>query len=297
MNHLISTETIAFLTDRRASQRSPRTLQYYANELHYFAAYCASQTSPHIEDLTPTLIRQYLIHLSQTRNPGGLHAAYRAIKAFLNWWTTELDDPAYKNPITKVTPPKPSKEPLPGIPMEHVRALLLTCDRKTPLGQRDRSIITTLIDTGIRKEELVSLNLSDLDPKTGALHIQHGKGDKPRTVYLGAKALRELHRYLRNRPDPLPHQPLYTNQQNTRLTGAGLRQVIRRHADLAHIPQPGLHDFRRTYALESLRNGIDIVTLMHLMGHTTTTILLRYLKLVERDLQTGHARSSPADTL
>jgi integrase/recombinase XerD len=296
-NHLISNEIIAFLIDRQARKLSPRTLQFYEDELRYFNRFTLVSSSPNLEDVTPQLIREYLIQLGSHRNSGGIHAAFRAIKAFLNWWELELDDPAHRNPIRKVTPPRVSKEAPPGIPIQNVRLMLLTCNPKSELGQRDRAILTILIDTGLRKEELVALNLSDINLRTGAVQVRHGKGDKKRTVYLGAKARRELIRYLRYRPDPPPNSSLFENQSHTHLTGAGLRQIVRRHADLAHLPEPGLHDFRRTFALESLRNGIDIVTLMHLMGHTTTTILLRYLKLIERDLQNGHALSSPGDNL
>jgi integrase/recombinase XerD len=296
-NHLISNELIAFLVDRQARQLSPRTIQFYEDELHWFLKFCQSENDSTMEVIDAPLIRNYLIHLSYRRNKGGIHAAFRAIKAFLNWWQAEVDDPNYKNPITKITPPTLSKEPLPGIPIDHIRRLIASCNSHTELGQRDRAIFTILIDTGLRKEELVALNIGDIDFRIGAVHVHHGKGDKSRTVFMGPKARRELIRYLRFRPEYLPSSPLLENQAHSRLTGAGLRQILRRHAIIAHIPEPGLHDFRRTCAIECLRNGMDVITLMHLMGHTTTTVLLRYLKLIESDLQASHASSSPADNL
>ena len=73
--------------------------------------------------------------------------------------------------------------------------------------------------------------------------------------------------------------------------------VIHRRSLKANIPEPQIHDFRRTFALESLRNNIDLVSLMHLMGHSSTVVLQRYLKLIESDLYEAHQRSSPADNL
>jgi integrase/recombinase XerD len=298
-NQPIPKEIIAFIIDRTARQLSPRTIKYYTDELGWFSAWLAHQQPPitHIQQITADLIRQYQIHLSATRNPGGIHAAWRAIKAFLNWYTIELDDDTYRNPIRKVHPPKINQDPLPGIPIDHIKALLAACNPKTTPGKRDKAIITFLFDTGIRKEELVNLTIADINLKTGAVQIIHGKGNKNRTVYLGASARRELIRYLRTRPETPPTAPLFLNQAKTRLTGAGLRQIIRRRAAEANIPEPGLHDFRRAFAIQSLRNGIDLITLMHLMGHTDTKVLQRYLKLVERDLQRGHEKSSPADAL
>ena len=296
-DHLISLEITAFLVDRTARRLSPRTIDFYRDELSYFAAWLLPQPVTRMDQLTPDLIRQYLIHLGATRNPGGVHAAWRTLKAWLNWYAIELDDDTYRSPIRKVSPPKISSEPLPGITTAHIRSLLAVCNPKEPNGRRDKAIIYFLFDTGIRKEELVALNLEHINLKTGAVQILAGKGSKSRTVFLGASARRELIRYLRTRPDAFPSDPLFLNAAGQRLLGSGLRQVIRRRAETASVPVPGLHDFRRAFALESLRNGMDLITLMHLMGHTDTKVLQRYLKLVESDLRIGHDKASPADTL
>jgi len=154
-----------------------------------------------------------------------------------------------------------------------------------------------LYDSGIRKSELVALDFGDIDLKSGAVQIRSGKGNKDRTVYLGNRARRELIRFLRYRGQLVPASPLWTTQTGERLTDSGLRQIIRRRAVAASIPAPGLHDFRRAFALESLRNGMDLVTLARLMGHTSLTVLQRYLRLVQDDLQRSHERTSPADNL
>jgi site-specific recombinase XerD len=296
--HLISFEIDAFIVDRRARQRSKRTIEFYEDELGIFRDHLATQHVLNMDDITTTHIRQFMVDLGEHRNKGGVHASYRSLKAFIRWYAEEIEDDRYYRLIKKITPPSPSKEPLPGVSLDHVNALLDTCPAKNHAGQRDRSIIITLLDTGVRRSELVALDFGNVNLKTGAVQIYNGKGDKNRTVYLGNRSTKELIRYLRYRPEIDPTSPLYTSlDDDTRLTPDALRDIIRRHARAANIPEPGLHDFRRTYAIESLRNGIDIVTLMHLMGHTTTTVLQRYLKLVENDLRRGHEKSSPADNL
>jgi len=249
-----------------------------------------------MDEITPTIIRQYFIHLQQTNNPGGIHAHYRALKAFLNWYTSEIDDPHWRNPIDKITPPKVSTEPLPGISMPNIQKLLATCD-KSYTGQRDRAIILFLLDTGLRRAEFCSLNLSDIDLETGAIQVRAGKGNKDRIVYAGTRARRELMRYLRHLPDLQPSDPLWLTQFHTRLTHAGLRQIFRRRAIYANIPEPQIHDFRRAFAVNSLRNGMDIVTLQRLMGHANLAIITRYLKLVTHDLQQSHAKHGVVDNL
>ena len=92
-----------------------------------------------------------------------------------------------------------------------------------------------------------------------------------RITFLGAKARRELVRYLRLRPDARPSDPLWATETGSRLTYAGLRQVVRRRALRAGLDhEPSLHSFRRSFALLSLhrqsrtlatsRTGLTITT-------------------------------------
>ena len=55
------------------------------------------------------------------------------------------------------------------------------------------------------------------------------------------------------------------------------------------------HDFRRAFALNCLRNGMDLMTLARLMGHTTIKVLKRYVALTDVDLRNAHEKASPVD--
>lgn len=294
--HLISTEVTAFIVDRRARRLSPATISYYQHELDWFLAWLVGQGIRIMAAITADVIRKYLIDLGQRRNENGCHASYRAIKAFLKWYADELDDPSYLNPIRKVQSPKINADPKPGVSMEHIQKLLGTCERNFT-GQRDRAILLSLLDTGLRKAEFIRLNYGDIDLRTGAIQVRSGKGRKDRTIFAGSRARRELIRYLRYRGDQVAASPLWITQTGTRLTAAGLRQIVRRRSIRAGIPEPQIHDFRRAFALQSLRNGVNLVALMRLMGHTDTKVLQRYLDLVSEDLQLAHEKGSPADNL
>lgn len=60
--------------------------------------------------------------------------------------------------------------------------------------------------------------------------------------------------------------------------------ILLRRAKAAGVEVPTLHDFRRTFVLKGLRNGMDLIQLIHLMGHTTTTVIQRNLALQEEEL-------------
>ena len=104
-------------------------------------------------------------------------------------------------------------------------------------------------------------------------------------------------RYMRHRQDVGPSTPLWVTVRGTRLTYSGLRQIVRRRATKAGVPVPSLHSFRRAFALYALRNGADIYSLQRLMGHSDLTVLRRYLKQTEADLQEAHRKAGPVDNL
>jgi integrase/recombinase XerD len=72
-------------------------------------------------------------------------------------------------------------------------------------------------------------------------------------------------------------------------------QMIERRAKDAGVDPPGLHDFRRCFALEMHRNGCDNITLSRLMGHSSLEVLKRYLDQTDSDFQKVHVKTSPAD--
>lgn len=87
-----------------------------------------------------------------------------------------------------------------------------------------------------------------------------------------------------------------TLDDRERLSYWGLNQILFRRAKQAGIPKPGLHDFRRAFAINFLRNSPkEIYSLQHLMGHADLQILRRYLKQTDEDIAAAHRRASPVD--
>lgn len=78
----------------------------------------------------------------------------------------------------------------------------------------------------------------------------------------------------------------------------GLEQMVKNRAHRALVePPPGLHDFRRAFALTCLKNGMDVYTLMRLMGHSSLHILMRYLHLTNASTADAFSVHGPVDHL
>jgi integrase/recombinase XerD len=152
----------------------------------------------HLDDVTSSSLRRWHLHLSQNRNPGGVHISYRVLKTFFRWCWLECDIDS-RNPITKVRPSKVVQRPLEPLPLPDLQVMLQTCERKTYTGDRDRALLLSLFDTGRWASEFVSLDLGDVNLHTGAVLTRVGKGVKTRTTFVGAKSRRELSRHFRHR--------------------------------------------------------------------------------------------------
>ncbi len=287
----------AFLIDREARGLSPRTIGFYRDELRYLQMYLEGQGVDDVLEVTADLLREYILALKGHRNPGGVHAAYRATKVFFRWYEAEMEPESWKNPIAKVKPPKVPVEPMKPLGVPELKAMVDTCERKTFTGDRDRAILLALLDTGCRAAEFAALNVGDLNISTGTVAIRAGKGGKSRTVFVGAKARREILRYLKHRDAPRLEDPLWITQEGGRLTYSGLRQILRRRAEQVGLIEPGLHSFRRAFALACLRNGVDLISLQRLLGHSDLNVIRRYLAQTEADLQRAHSQGGPVDRL
>ena len=100
--------------------------------------------------------------------------------------------------------------------------------------------------------------------------------------------------YLRMRNDRSP--ALFISIHRERLTYDGLNQLLERKAKTAKLDQkPTLHSFRRAFAINMLRAGVDIFALQWLMGHADLQVLRRYLAQNDQDNQLAHMQGGPVD--
>jgi integrase/recombinase XerD len=285
----------AFLIDRKAQNMSKGTLEFYRKKMMLFTDYCESQAVKSVTQITPTLLREFLLELeNRGHNPGGVHAVYRTIKTFLRWWGNEVEPENWKNPINKVKPPRVNIELLEPAKIEDVYKMIDSC-RDNLTSKRDKALMLFLLDTGVRASELINITLADTNLVTGDVLIKLGKGRKDRNVYLGSKSRKALRAYIKVRNDF--SNALWITDDGERLTYWGLKMIMRRRAKLAKVKTPQIHAFRRWFALTCLRTGMDVYSLQELMGHADLQVLRRYLKQTNQDIREAHHRASPVDNL
>ena len=162
-------------------------------------------------------------------------------------------------------------------------------------ARRDRAILLTLFDTGIRASELCALHLGDYEQKSGRLHVRNGKGNKSRYLWLGETGRKALWRYLADRPAAQPDDPLFATRTNQPLDRNNLRHMVERCARRAGVKGATVHRFRHSFAITFLRNGGSVLELQRLLGHERMETLRIYVTLAESDLREAQQKASPAD--
>jgi integrase/recombinase XerD len=285
----------SFLIDRQAAGRARLSIKFYRQNLKPFLAYCNTNAVTRVEEISPDFLRRYFLALAETHSPGGVHGYYRTLRALFRWMLNEEVMPdTWKNPMLKVKPPKVNLGPLEPISLEDVRALIDTCQHGQLYGERDRAILLFLLDTGARAQEVCNTNIEDVDLDTGTVTIRYGKGGKTRAVFLGRTTRRTLRAYLRLRHDHC--RALFVSKTGDHLTYCGLRELLGRRVHRAKLSKrPALHDFRRAFAINMLRNGVDVFTLQRLLGHSDLQVMRRYLAQNNQDTQLAHMRAGPVD--
>lgn len=282
-----------FILDAKARQCTAPTLEHYRSRIGGFdrwLAIHAPTVGGALDAVTHTHIRTYLAHLvDRGLSSATVHTHGRALRAFLNFCTREGLLAA--SPFDLVRLGRAAKMPKLPYTQADIDKLLAVADL------RDTAIILTLLDTGMRASECIGLNVNDLVKRR--LYIRQGKGRKARTVPIGERSAAAIAAYLSERGPLPPLAPLFASRTNRnmegRLTRSGLRRILVLLGDAAGVVGIHPHGMRRTFAVWSLRNGMDIFHLQRLMGHEDIETLRGYLALVDDDLRRAHAKFGPVD--
>ncbi len=161
-----------------------------------------------------------------------------------------------------------------------LQALFRVCADRSRAGVRDSALLAVLYAGGLRRSEVVHLDLSDYQPDTGALTVRGGKGRKDRIVYASngsADALCDWITIRGSEPGPLFH-PVNKSDRviPRRLTDQSILFLCRRRSDQAGVARFSPHDLRRSFVSDLLDAGADLSMARRLAGHASETTTGKY---------------------
>jgi integrase/recombinase XerD len=267
--------------DMKLRSFADTTIQTYTRIVGDFA--CYFHRSP--ERLGPEDVRQYLLHAIEVKRLAWTtYQVYRAALKFIytrtlkqRWFDLEVPKPKVRRKLPRVL----SQEDI-------ARVLNATTNLK------HRAILATLYGAGLRRAEVRTLKVSDIDSKRMVIHIREGKGRVPRQVTLSPKLLELLSVYWRWRK---PKDWLFPSarypERPIDLSGIfGICEDAAKKVGLEKRLAP--HVLRHSYATHLLEAGTDLRVIQLLLGHADLETTARYLHVSKKTLS---ATASPLDSL
>jgi len=299
-----------------AEGKRRRTIEWYESKLAIFQGYLRKRDLPtDAEQITIHHLRSFLIYLREEvrkgqNHPlkpiqeGGLSAQTirgyaRALRPFFNW--AHREGYLQENPVRLLRVARAPQVIVQTLSDEQIRRLLAVIDHRTSVGFRDRCIILTLLDTGVRRSELANLTLSDLHLQDGYFKVM-GKGRKERIVPIGARVQQDLWKYIKRHRA----EPVHPNVDNVFLTRDGrpvkgdlMYHIMRRYGKKANLQgvRCSPHTLRHTFAKSFLLRGGDLFTLQKILGHSSLHVVRLYVNLTPEDVQVQHRKHSPVDAM
>lgn len=220
-------------------------------------------------------IRFYLASMKEKGVSGRTLENYRSyISAFYQWMSKE--DIIVKNPCDKIPPIKYKEEVRSAFSDIEIDSLRSAC--KT---ERQRAMVEILLSSGVRVEELCNINLDDIDMANLSIRIREGKGSKERTVYITDVCAIHIRRYLLSRGGNASPCLFISEKKKERLTPGGARHILKRISKSAGVDNVHPHRFRRTFATNLSKRGMDIQTIARLMGHSNIQTTMVYVAMDE----------------
>ncbi|MGZ3509281.1 MAG: site-specific tyrosine recombinase/integron integrase [Vulcanimicrobiaceae bacterium] len=282
--------------------QSQRTSEEYARDIELFGTFLEPghpKTAPffRLKDTTVSDIRRFVMELMGPRKytPTSVRRKIAALRSYFA--LQKREGRREDNPAADVPPPNAPKR-LPQVMSEpEVTRLLKTrpvAGKSDFQLRRDIAIMELLYASGIRRAELVGLNLSDVDLDRRVMRVI-GKGNKQRTVFLNQAAADAIRNYLAVRPRTVD-EAMFLSRRKTRLSHRQAWVIFREFAQLSGLQKHVTpHVMRHSFATHLLENGADIVTIKELLGHESLSTTQIYTNVSLEHMRRSYEEAHPRD--
>lgn len=260
-----------------------------------------------IRSITSSDIFDFLSYLANDRTPNpdspvpdyGISPTARArklsaLKSFYKYLTVRTKQ-LTENPVADLEYPKLRKSLPKYLTLEQSAALLRAVSG--PNEKRDYAIVMLFLNCGIRRSELVGLNLTDV--YEDRIRVV-GKGNKERFVYFGTPCRKAIDAYLpeRNKKVLSDNRALFGSRDSNRLSVTAVHRLIKKYLLMAGLDatQFSAHKLRHTAATMMLSGGVDVKTVQEVLGHENLNTTQIYTHIENTELKIA-AEANPLSKL
>lgn len=247
-----------------------------------------------VEGITPQNIIDFLMYIGFQRKNSNTTRMRKlsSLKSFFHY-AHGKKHLISKNPTSEIDAPKRNHTLPKYLSKEECLRLLdaVRSDEQSKTRQRDYTIITLFLNTGMRLSELVGLNLQSVDSELNFVKVV-GKGNKERIVYLNKSAKKSLADYLKTRLDPryvrTSSNALFISRLEARISPKTVQWMVGKYLELAGLGARGLsvHKLRHTAATLMYQSGnVDIRVLKDILGHEQLNTTQIYTHVVNKNME------------
>lgn len=283
-----------FLLEAEIKGFTKKTRDGYRRNLGMFCRYCAGEGITDTRQLDIRTIKGFTAKLRPGHKGTYLNGALKVVKSFNNYLQEEElggIDPGKKFPWVQEDKPV-----IRAFTRADVRAILADCDPGSFTGIRDRAVISTMLETGVRCWELCCIRPDDV--RDDQIIIHFGKNHKERAVPITAQLRKVLAKYETAKSDYFALREMedyyFLSFHGRMLTNSAVEHILKRHGGgVTSGVRISPHTCRHTFAQSQLRMGTDIYSISRLLGHENLQITQIYLRsLRDEDIVQDNRRRS-----
>lgn len=280
-----------FLLDYVASPRGTRAW-VHDQVGRVFGGFLRERGIARVADIDARLLRAYMAREADPNrqprplSPKSLQHRYAGMFRFLQWCVDQESYGLTANPAAKVRRPEPPRLVRTGYTQEEIRRMLRYVHhdkaKRSWIGIRNEAIITFLVGTGVRADELLRITVDHLDfgdargkrrPRVKVFR----KGQRESFLELGSNTVAALRRYLDVRPR-VPHDALWLTIYGDPLHYDALRDMFLDLEEYSGVQPIQAHRFRHTFAAAHYQRNRDMLALRDAMDHAHIQTTERYLR-------------------
>ncbi len=306
MNTLIEAKESFILHCKFEKGLSPKTISAYTSDINQFASFLILEKySKKLDKIDKVALKLFLQFISN-KKPKTIKRKIATLKALFNY--LEFEDEILVNPFRKLRIQIKEPKKLPSVlTITDVKVIFETVyqNRDSFLFKesytyktivRDIAVLELLFATGIRVSELCNLEYRNIGSNFSSIIIK-GKGDKERIIQICNKETKlALQKYYKIfKVGILQNGFFFNNRLNKPISDQSVRLMIRRYTLLSGISKKVTpHTFRHTFATLLLEEGVDLIYIQQLLGHSSimTTQIYTHVNQVKQKqiLRTKHPR-------
>lgn len=290
----------SFKSAKRLGGRAEKTLEQYDYVLGGLIDYLEGEVE--VEKITKDDIRGFLQHLYDkglSKTTIAIH--HRVLSSFFNWLVAERE--IQETPLENVPEPTTPKQFPRILSQDQVDQLVESLRERLDCwsGYRNYAMVVTLLDVGLRRQELIDAKIDDLNVEGHTLKV-NGKGAKDRMVSFGKETASVLRKWLTMRDSiksTVQSETIFIGMNGKKLKPRNVGRLVERMQERADLEDTKLspHVLRHTSATLNVKNGMDAFSLRRQFGWENMETAMKYVHMTGGRLAEKMKDASPIDNL